>query len=169
MTDVLTGHATQPIPPHPSAETPVPSGGDDLHDAARRYGTATTAVDAWRHASTEADEALRLADCDTLDAVNDDCEAKLDSRREYDKTMGFTAVDPKSDPVDLSVSGREAEKAKLSYQRYRASAMRAEALYSRALREVAAAEQHLLEVSRARYSSATEQAGASTDVVSEEM
>lgn len=172
MTDVLTSHATQPIatqpiPTHLHGDLPVSPGDEDLQDAARRYGTAAAAADAWRHASSEADDALRLADCDTLDAVNDDWEANLDSRRESEKVMGFTAVDPTSDSIDLTATGRDAEKAKLSYQRYKASAMRAEALYGQALREAEEAEKHLLEVSRVTYSSFAQQVGAPSDTLPE--
>ena len=55
----------------------------------------------------------------------------------------------------------------LFYQRYRVSAMRAEALYGRAQSEAEAAEKHLLEVSRAAYSGAAEQAVVWADMVPE--
>jgi hypothetical protein len=125
------------------------------------------AADAWRHVSSEADEARRLADCDTQDAINDDWEANLNCKKGADNAMGFATDDPKSDSIDLTAIGLETEKAKLSYQRYRASAMRAEALYGRAQSEAEAAEKHLLEVSRATYSGAAEQAVVWADMVPE--
>ncbi len=163
LTDVLTSQPTEPI----HGDSPTSPGSDNLHDAARRYGSAVAAADAWRHVSSEADEALRLADCDTQDAINDDWEANLNCKKGADNAMGFTTEDPKSDSMDLTATGLKAEKAKLSYQRYRASAMRAEVLYARAQSEAEAAEQHLLEVSRATYSSAAEQAVVLADMVAE--
>ena len=163
MSDVLTSQPTEPI----HGDSPVSPGSDKLHDAACRYGSAVAAADAWRHASSEADEALKLADCDTQDAINDDWEANLNCKKGADNAMGFTTDDPKSNSIDLTATGLETEKAKLSYQRYRASAMRAEALYGRAQREAEEAEQHLLEVSRATYSGAAEQAVVRADMVPE--
>ena len=58
MTDVLTSHATrpiptQPIPTHLHGDLPVSPGDEDLQDAARRYGTAAAAADAMGDMETE--------------------------------------------------------------------------------------------------------------------
>lgn len=151
LTDEIQTPTTIPIHGGNNAHT----GNDDLYEAARRYGEAAASADACRKAVVEADEALVIADCDAIDAINDDWEANLGTGATGGNSIGFATELIRSESMDLTASSLAAEQAKLSYQRRRGSAMRAEVLAGRAQREVEAAEQRLLEVSRALTTGST--------------
>ena len=148
-TDPAAPHTGAPGPNfstngHAATETNPFAG---LIDVALRYGSACANAGSASHTATEADEELRRADCDALDAVNKSWETLL-TNPGADNEMGFTSEIQPSSNETLTAANRLSELAKLAYQQRRSAAMRAEIEADRTRLEAEAAEQELLTIAR---------------------
>ena len=135
--------------PTPANNHPTDHHGDhysELIAAGLRYAAAVTAARATSATHTEAEDTVRLADAEAIDAHNADWEAHLNVPAETGNCMGFTTSPNQREPVDLDASDRAAAFAKMGFERSRAEVIRSKVHAVKASREAEAAEANLLAV-----------------------
>ena len=126
-----------------------PTGDAEVIECARRWATLKRQADELTHTRIEADEDLRLAACDDLDAANDDYEMGLHAVDEEEIPMGFVGEPCGSAKASAKDADRQFRMARLRYNRFRERSMRFDVWTERACREAHEAKQALLAAAEA--------------------
>ena len=157
LTEWLAGHTGRETVPTQNGDAPDTAQNDltpaaakaEVFKCASRWATLKRQADELTHARIEADEDLRLAACDDLDAANDDYEMGLHAVDEEEIPMGFVGEPCGSAKASAKDADRQFRMARLRYNRFRERSMRFDVWTERACREAHEAKQALLAAAEA--------------------